>query len=95
MEDQGALLNLFSAMALGWVHQWVMMGPKNVPVLLAYGSLAIATVLLYWWATPEAVTQFQANWRFALVGVINFFLAARGTGAVSAAAKAAPKTDTI
>lgn len=95
MEDQNALLlKLFSAGALGYVIQWTLFAPKKVASWVAWGALIAASVLLYWWATPTLTTDWAANWRYSIVGLISFFLTARGTGATAVSANTAPPTNT-
>lgn len=95
VQDPSALLRLFAAGALGWLMQATLFGPKKVPTWFAWSALGLGTLLIYWWATPTAVSEFQSNWRFAVVGVVSFFLTAKGTGSAAAAAKIAPKTDSL
>ena len=74
MNDPNALLRLFAAAALGWVNQWALMGPKKIPSWVAWGVLGGATIVLYWWSSPTAISDFASNWRTAIVGVVSFFL---------------------
>lgn len=93
MNDYAALLPLMAAAALGWVHQATLMAPTSVRTWKAYAALGLATVVLYYWATPDSVAQFRENWRLAIVGIISFFLTARGVGIATVEAKLAPATD--
>lgn len=90
-----ALLHLFAAAAVGYVHQVVLFGPRKIPSWIAWAALTATTLLVYWWATPSAVADFQSNWRFTIVSVVSFFLTAKGTGSSAAAAKVAPKSNTL
>jgi hypothetical protein len=96
MDQQNeALLHLFAAAGLGFAHQWLLFGPAKVKPWIAWASLAFCTLALYWWATPSFVADFAANWRLSIVGVVSFFLTAKGTGSSAAAAKAAPKSNSL
>jgi hypothetical protein len=90
-----ALLKLFAAGAVGFIFQWMMFGPAKVKWYFSWPALAAATVLIYWWATPTFVADFHANWRFFIVGIISFFLTAKGTGSTAANAKVAPKSNSL
>ena len=57
--------------------------------------LGVASVGLYWWATPDFVDAFRANWRLAVFGLVGFFLMAKGSGSATAGMKIAPKKDTL
>ena len=93
--QNSALLKLFAAAAVGYVYQLVLFGPKKVASWMAWGALAATTVLVYWWATPMFVADFHENWRLFGVGLISFFLTAKGTGSSAAAAKVAPKSNSL
>jgi hypothetical protein len=90
-----ALLHLMAAAALGWVIQWALFAPKNVPAWVAWAALAISTVVLYWWCTPTVLADFQTHWRLAIIGLVQFFLTAKGAGRSAAALKAAPKSNSL
>lgn len=94
-QTNDALLKLFAASGLGFVIQWALFGPKNVKTWIAWSALAGATVLIYWWMTPTAFSDFTANWRYTVVSIISFFLTAKGTGASAKAAKVAPPTNSL
>jgi hypothetical protein len=95
MNDPSALLKLFASGALGFVFQWAMFAPKKVPSWVAWAALVVASALLYWWATPTLLAEIQANWRFAIVGLVSFILAAKGTGSAAKAAGIAPGSNSL
>ena len=95
MEDPNALLKLFASAGLGAVWQWLFFGPKKFNDWAAWGLLVGASVVLYFWATPSMLTDFQGNWRIGIVGLISFILQAKGTGSAMSAAKAAPKSNSL
>jgi len=95
MDQNEALLKLFAAAAVGFVYQWILFGPAKIKSWIAWSALAVTTLVVYWWANPGAVAEFQSNWRYAIVSVVSFFLTAKGTGSTAAAAKAAPKSNTL
>jgi hypothetical protein len=80
--------NIVSFLALGWVSQFVLYGPKKVPTWFAYTALAAAGLGLY-------VIGNGASWadRAWWMGFVGFVMAARGSAGTSKDAKVAPKTD--
>ena len=95
MDDPNIAIKLFASMGLGYLYQWILFGPQKIASWIAWSAMGASTLILYFWATPSAITDFQTNWRFALVGLVQFFLAAKGTGSSAAAAGAAPRSNTL
>jgi len=95
--DQGgyAVIKLLASGAMGYAYQWVLFGPKKVPDWAAWGILAGTAVALYTWMTPTIVADFSSDWRLALVPLINFFLAAKGTMSIAKSANVAPQTNAL
>lgn len=85
---------------LGYAIQWVR-APKHIPNWLSYAILALGTLALYAWATPDfdkALTDwptFAASWRGLVGGAISFFLASRGAAAMSKDTGAAKPTNSL
>ena len=93
--DQNAQIHLLASAALGYALQWLMFGPKKVPIVWCWVGLCGLSVAVYWWATPTALVDWQTNWRLFLFSVIQFVLTAKGTGSTAKAFGAAPGTNTI
>lgn len=93
--QNAALLKLFAAAGVGYAYQWFLFGPQKIKSWLAWCALGVTTLLMYWWANPSFLPDFGSNWRLAIVGIISFFLTAKGTGSTAAAAKIAPKSNTL
>lgn len=76
-------LQVFVAGIAGGLFQKFARAPQGVPMWVFYAGVGAAAAALYFWATPDVVTQFQGNWRAALMGMASWALMVRG-GAASA-----------
>ncbi len=88
-------IGVMAVTALGVVYQWVLFGPKKIPMWVAWGGLVVSAVALWFWSTPNAVAQWQVSWRDTIAGIVLFVLAAKGAGSTAKSAKVAPATNSI
>lgn len=82
-------------MAMGWLFQTFLFGPKKVSNYIAWPAIILGGGLVWFWAIPDAFSQFQTSWRDALASLALFILAAKGTGSTMKAMKLAPATDSL
>ena len=88
-------MDLLVSSAMGYAWQWFMFGPKKIPAWGAWGGFLGVGFLLYVWQTPTIWGDFEANWRGALVPLVQFYLAAKGAGSAAKAMGIAPGTNTV
>jgi hypothetical protein len=67
---------------------------KGLNNWLVWVGVAVASIVFWIWATPDALHAFQSNWRTAAWSIVMFAAAAGGFGKFSKDAKAAPAADT-
>lgn len=87
-------LALLGQVVLGYVWQWVRSFAR-VPNWVSWPVMGLSAIAVYVWITPTVVTDWQANWRFAVAGCVSFILAARGAASTTSEAKAAPQTNSL
>jgi hypothetical protein len=75
--DAKALQVLVAGLA-GGIFQWAFRAPKKIPTWVFFAGVGVATAGLYFWATPDVVAQFKANWRLGLMSAVSWFLMVRG-----------------
>lgn len=91
--DQIAGISLLASSILGYVWQWALFAPKQVPNWAAWAGLGALSMVLYWWVTPNAAEQFAGDWRLTVFGIVQFMLAGKGAGSTAKAFNLAPATN--
>jgi hypothetical protein len=98
MTAPSPIVKLGVEVVIGWVWQ-VTRGPKHIPNQYAYAILGVAAMFCWIWMTPNALWMFTTDWRNALAealaSIVSMLMVARGSGATSADAKMAPKTNSL
>lgn len=85
--------SILAGLALGWLMQQAR-AFKGVNNWLVWAGVAVASGLLWIFATPDAFSAFATNWRGAVVSIVSFAASAGGYGKALKDMKAAPPADT-
>ena len=88
-------ITLLAVAAVGTVFQWVLFGPRKVPLWLAYGAIVLASIIGYALTLDKPCPGTWDGVRACAVGFVAFALQLRGATGASKDAKIAPKTDSL